>query len=445
MDEHFAHRARLDGVVGLRGGYPSDGPRYTVQNWGVIHVAIVRKARIACAVALVVVVATGCTAPTTTESPSATASDGPDAAYCQDMQPTLEGLADDMNVPGAVVLVRSPELGDCFLSFGARSLEEQQPISLDDQFRIGSNTKTMTGTVILQLVDENELRLDDPVSKYRTGVPNGENITIEQMLSMRSGLADYSASPELAESMDETPDRVWTADEVLALSYAQGPAFAPGEGYLYSNANTVLLGLIIEDLTGQSLEDAFEARIFGPLGLDRTMLPARTENTLPDQHADGYLFGTVAEFISDDGVLSSVEAAEASAGTLVPNDVTDINPSWGWAAGAGISTTDELARYVKALVAGELLSEETQQQRLASVRPVDPDNPDSPAYGLAIVQYGQLYGHAGELPGYNSFMGHDPERDITVIAWANMMTGPDGRLTAAVLSQAVIDQLYPAP
>jgi D-alanyl-D-alanine carboxypeptidase len=396
-------------------------------------------------VALTVLVATGCTVGEATDSTSVTTSGSPDSAYCQELQPTLNELVEGMKIPGAVVVVRSPEVGDCSLTFGTRDLDEQQPIGFDDQFRIGSNTKTMTGTVILQLVQENKLRLDDPVSSYREGVPNGENITIEQMLTMRSGLADYSSEPELSQSMDETPERVWTPDEVLALSFAQPPAFAPGEGYLYSNANTVLLGLIIEDLTGTPLEEAFATRIFSPLELDRTLLPARTSNTLPEEHAQGYLFGTVAEFMNDDGVLPPDQAAEADAGTLLPNDVTEMNPSWGWAAGAGISTTDDLARYVKALVTGDLLNDEMQQQRLASVRPVDPDNPDSPAYGQAIVKYGELYGHTGELPGYNSFMGHDPERDITLIVWANLIAGPDGRLTAPVLSQAVIDELYPAP
>ncbi|WP_232497160.1 serine hydrolase domain-containing protein [Agromyces humatus] len=391
------------------------------------------------------IVATGCAVTDATESTQVTPSADTAPAYCREMEPTLADLVDGMLVPGAVVLVRSPDLGDCFLSFGTRSLDEQQPIGLDDQFRIASNTKTMTGTVILQLVQEGKLRLDDPVSMYRDDVPNGENITIEQLLSMRSGLADFSFLPEFAQSMDETPDRVWTPDEILALSFGQPPAFPPGEGFLYSNANTVLLGLIIEDLTDGSLEDAFEARIFGSLGLDRTLLAPPTMSTIPEQHARGYLFGSVAEFVAGGDVLSPEQVAEARAGTLVPNDVTDINPSSGWAAAAGISTTDELARYVKALVGGDLLSEEMQQLRLDSVRPIDPDNPDSPAYGLAIVKYGQLYGHTGEVPGYNSFMGYDPERDITVIAWANMISGPDGRLTGAVLSQAVIDELYPAP
>ncbi|MGW0017984.1 serine hydrolase domain-containing protein [Rhodococcus sp. NPDC003382] len=363
-------------------------------------------------------------------------------AYCQQMEPDLAGLADSMNVPGAVVMVLSPELGDCLLTFGSRTVGEQEPIGFDDQLRIGSNTKPMTGTIVLQLVQEGKLSLDDPVSKYREGVPNGDDITVEMLLNMRSGLADYSGLPEIARSMDETPDRVWTPDELLALSFAQPVAFAPGEGYLYSNANTVLLGLIIEQLTGEPVEQAIDERIFEPLGLERTLMPARTSNVIPEQHARGYLFGTVTDFVATGGVLPAEQAAEAAAGTLQPNDVTDINPSWGWVAGAGISTSNDLARFVKALVGGELLDDRMQEERLASVISIDPANPDSAAYGLGIAKYGSLYGHSGELPGYNSFMGHDPERDITVIAWANMMTGPDGQPTAAVLSQAVIDELY---
>jgi D-alanyl-D-alanine carboxypeptidase len=395
--------------------------------------------------ALALVGAAGCAAGEAPETSSGAPSPAADPAYCQELDGDVHELVDDLAATGAVVLVQSPELGDCFLSYGVRALGEDEPIALDDQFRIGSNTKTMTGTVVLQLVDEGLLRLDDPVSKYRADVPNGENITIDQLLAMRSGLADYSAAHDLSVAMDETPERVWSADEVLALSYAEPPAFAPGDGHLYSNANTVLLGLIVEDLTGMPMEPALEERIFAPLGLDSTLLPERASNTLPQSHARGYMFGSVVDLVAGGGVLPAAEAADAKAGTLVPNDVTDMNPSWGWAAGAGVSTTEELARYAKALGTGELLSDDTHQQRLASVIPTDPDNPASAAYGQAIVKYGALYGHTGELPGYNSFMAHDPERDITVIAWANLMAAPDGRLTADALAQAVIDVLYPAP
>lgn len=387
------------------------------------------------AVVLLLVAATGAAGATPTAST--------EQNFCTTVRPTLAALFEDLKAPGAVVLVRSPKIGSCYLRFGSRSLGSEAPIRPNDQFRIGSNAKPMTGTVILQLVQEKKLRLDDPVSKFRDDVPNGDNITIEQLLNMRIGLVDYSGLPEILQAMDATPQRVWTPDELLALSYAQPPAFAPGQGYLYANANTVLLGLIIEQLTRKPLARVLDERIFRPLGLRRTLLPAPTSSAIPKSHAHGYLFGTVAEFGVDGGVLPAEQAAAAEAGTLEPNDVTDINPSSAWAAGAVISTTNDLARFVKALGDGELLSKKTQRQRLASVRPVDPSKPDGTAYGEAIVKYGELYGHAGEIPGYMTFMAFDPKRDITVIAWANPIAAPDGRLTASGLSQIVVDKLYP--
>src|SRR5689334_22249312 len=129
--------------------------------------------------AMSVVAATG----TTSAARSATKSD-----FCATMRPKLAALVKDLKAPGAVVLVRSPEIGTCFLSFGSRTLGGHERIGPDDQLRVGSNTKTMTGTVILQLVQEGKIRLDDPVSKYHLGVPNGDNITIAQLLDMRSGL-----------------------------------------------------------------------------------------------------------------------------------------------------------------------------------------------------------------------------------------------------------------
>jgi D-alanyl-D-alanine carboxypeptidase len=370
---------------------------------------------------------------------SAAPSGGTDAGFCTTMKPKLAAMVEDLKAPGAVVLVRSPEIGNCFLSFGSGTLDGKRPIRLDDQFRIGSNTKTMTGTVVLQLVQEGKLRLDDPVSKYHVGVPNGDNITIAQLLNMRSGLRDYTGLPVFGEMLDAQPERVFTPDEVLSLGFAQPPAFAPGQGHLYANPNTVLLGLIIEQLTGQPLERVFEQRIYRPLGMTRTLLPAAGSNTMPEAHVHGYMFGSISEFVA--GSLSPEQIAAANAGTLKPIDRTDMNPSWGWAAGAVISTTRDLARYAKALGSGELLNKQRQAERLASVQPIGPNRPDV-AYGLGIVKYGEVYGHTGELPGFDSFMAYDPERDITIVAWSNLLNSPDGRSTGGTLATAITDELY---
>jgi D-alanyl-D-alanine carboxypeptidase len=362
-------------------------------------------------------------------------------AYAAAVQPELDRLMSDLAITGAVVLVRSPELGDWATTMGTRTWHGTEPVTLADHVRIGSNTKTMTATVILQLVDEGRIALDDPVSRYRPDVPNGDDITIAQLLDMSSGLANYTTDLYLNEQMDSNPGRVWDPEELLAIGLAEPPAFPPGEGFLYSNTNYVLLGLIIEQLTGVPVEQALQERIFDPLGLSGTSFPALTDASIPEPHPQAYTFGTNVETI-DSLVLPPEVQAAARAGTLEPMDVTDANPSWGWTAGAGISTAPDLADYVEELVDGCLLSPQLQQERIASVQPLDPDDPTSPGYGLGLASFGPLYGHSGELPGTNSFMGYDPVRDITVVTWASTAPAPNGEGPAVELAKAVIAELY---
>ena len=361
--------------------------------------------------------------------------------YAATLRPQLEQLVRDMSVTGAVVLVRTPDRGDWLTTIGTRAYRGDVPVQPGDHVRIGSNTKTWTGTVVLQLVGEGKLRLDDPVSRYRPDVPNGANITVEQLLNMRSGLYNYSESLELNQSLDDDPARVFTPEELLAIGLSRPPYFPPGQGFHYSNTNTVLLGTIIEKVTGRPVAEEFQTRIFDPLGLAQTSFPAQTTNTLPDPHPQGYTFGSNVETI-DSLVLPPEVQAAARAGTLAPMDVTDDSPSWTWTAGAGISTLDDLATFVEALGGGRLLAAELQRQRLDSVRPIDPGDAQSASYGLALARFGSLYGHTGELPGFNSFMGYDPERRITVVTWASLAPAPDGRAPAVELAKAVIAELY---
>jgi CubicO group peptidase (beta-lactamase class C family) len=374
-------------------------------------------------------------------SPGPIPSSSGEPAYAQALLPDLEELVSDMAVTGAVVLVRSPEHGSWTTTIGTRTWHGTEPVLLADHVRIGSNTKTWTGTVILQLVDEGRIGLDDPVSMYRPDVPNGENITIAQLLDMSSGLANYTTNLELNEQQDTNPSRAWTPEELLAMGLAEPPAFPPGEGFLYSNTNYVLLGLIIEQVTGVPVAQAFQERIFDRLALTESSFPALADASIPEPHPQTYTFGTNVETI-DSNVLSPEVQEAARTGTLEPMDVTDANPSWAWTAGAGISTAGDLADYVEALVGGGLLSPELQEERIASVQPLDPADPASPGYGLALAGFGPLYGHTGELPGTNSFMGHDPVEDITVVTWTSTAPAPDGRDPAVQLARAVIDELY---
>ncbi|WKG11870.1 serine hydrolase domain-containing protein [Nocardia sp. PE-7] len=363
-------------------------------------------------------------------------------AYAATLRPMITQLIKDNVIPGAVVVVKSPTKGNWTETFGTRVIGADDPMSVDDYFRIASNTKTMTSTVILQLVQEGKLALDDPIGKYWPGVPNGDRITIAQLSEMRSGLYSYTFDPQFNALLDSDPNKVWTPEELLAIAFSHPVNFAPGEKFDYSNTNIILLGLVIEKITKMSAAENFQQRIFEPLGLKHTSLPAAADPSIPDPHPQGYAFGTNVSTI-DTYALPPEEQAAALAGTLQPSNATDESPSWTWTAGAAISTVDDVATYVRALVEGDLLDEQTQRVRMDSIQPIDPAAPDVAGYGLGIVRFGlHLFGHDGQMPGFMTFMGHDPASDLTIVVATNLATVPSGEGSALVLVKAMLPTFY---
>ncbi|RQR46237.1 MULTISPECIES: serine hydrolase [unclassified Burkholderia] len=363
-------------------------------------------------------------------------------AYATQARPQINALLASTMTPGAVVYVQSPQ-GNWLASFGTAVRGTNSPIPTNAHFRIGSVTKTWTGTVILQLVQEGRLRLTDHVSQYVANVPNGDTITIEQLLTMRSGLYNYSTSLAFNQSLDAQPDRVWTIDELLGIAENQPVYFAPGADFRYSNTNTVLLGLIIEQRTGMSAADAIRTRLFAPLGLTETSPPPQDNTALPAPAPRGYQWGTNVETIDGDA-LSPTRQAAAKNGTLQPADVTTVNTSWAWTAGSGISTAAELGAYVQRMVGGGYLNADLQAQRLASCTPIDPSNPASASYCMGLAKFGTFYGHTGEIPGFNTFAGYDPATKTTIVTWANTASGPDGRAPANEIARIIMGELSKA-
>jgi D-alanyl-D-alanine carboxypeptidase len=363
----------------------------------------------------------------------------PEAVSASPLAARIEQRMQEMTVPGAAVLIRSPAMAYA-RAFGTRQIGADDPVTVDDHFRIGSNTKTMTGTIVLQLVDEGKLALTDPVAAFRDDVPNGASITIAQLLDMSSGLFSYSELATLNQALDDKPDKAWQPEELLAMGFAEDPYFVPGEGFHYSNTNTVLAGVIAEQITGQPLAQLFRERLFDPLALTDTLLPEIDDSGIPEPHPHGYMYGTNMSTLKTT-VLSDAEQAAAAAGTLLPNDMTLDNPSWGWAAGAGISTASELATYVEALIGGTFLSDALQEQRLSSLAPVS-GRADAAEYGLALAKFGPMIGHDGSLPGFQSFMGHDPETRATLIVLTTLQIAPDGTMPANDLAMAALGVMY---
>ncbi|MDV8146452.1 serine hydrolase domain-containing protein [Arthrobacter sp. B10-11] len=404
----------------------------------------------ALAVALVLALA-GCSAgpaPAPSSSSPSSAASSPPASSNEALHPfdqaaleeTFRETAQDVRVPGAAMLLRTPG-GDLTYTYGVRSFGGTDPVTPADHVRIGSITKTWTTTVILQLVQEGKIQLDDPVADYRPDVPNGANITIEQLLTMRSGLYNYTEDPNVNQVLDADPGKAWTTDELLAAAFRHPPYFAPGEGFHYSNTNTVLLGLIAEALDGKPLTAAFRDRLFTPLGLTGSVFPEQASNAIPEPHPQGYMYGTNVLTLDDPALPEDMQKAAAD-GTLLPVDQTAMNPSWAWAAGSGISTAEDLATWAEALGTGKVLGPGLQKVRLDSPRPVKADDPGGALYGLGIAKFGKLYGHTGELPGFNSFAGHDPANQVTLVVWTNLAPTPDGRDPATTIARTLIGKIY---
>src|SRR5437773_4413636 len=206
------------------------------------------------------------------------------------LETMVDTTAKELLIPGAVVLLRTPQ-GEFTITYGTTLLGANSPPSAATHFRIASNTKTMTATVIVLLAQEGKLSLDDPVSKYVSGVPDGDKITIAELLNMRSGLYTYDDDPEFWAILERDPTKVWSTAEVLAIAFTHPPYLPPGTDFHYSNTNYALLGLIAEKIDGKPLASFLQDRLFGPLGLKDTTLPATGSNTIPDPYSHGYLYG----------------------------------------------------------------------------------------------------------------------------------------------------------
>jgi D-alanyl-D-alanine carboxypeptidase len=362
------------------------------------------------------------------------------------LQNAVGMIAKELMVPGAMVLLRTPQ-GEFIVSYGKTELGGSIPPRAGTHFRIASNTKTMTSAVIMLLAAEGKIRLDDPVSKYVPGVPNGGNITIAELLKMRSGLYNYTYAPQLAASLDHHPTKAWTPAQLLAIAFKHPPLFPPGQAYDYCNTNYALLGLIAEKIEHKPLASVFQTRLFGPLGMRQTLLPASISTTLPEPYAHGYLYGGSSYALADMTYPAQFRAA-AKAGALKPNDDTNQNSSYAAAAGGVISTADDLATWIRALVGGKVLDADSQRRWFESLEPEDPGKPDGQKYGYGITQISfgsnKLYFHGGEMSGYNSFIGYDPTNDVTLIIWTSLTISLDGRPTANTIMLKVLDQIYVA-
>jgi D-alanyl-D-alanine carboxypeptidase len=362
-----------------------------------------------------VVVLGGCGGDETTTT-AAAAPDGPLPESTQrQLETAVRKSFPEAAAPGAVVAVQTPE-GKWIKTIGVADDRTGEPMEADLHTRIGSVTKTFTGTVLMQLVGEGKVSLDDPIADYVPDVPRGEKITVEQVAEMISGIASYTLDSDFTDLLFTHPEKVWTPEELLKIGLDEPASFKPGTHFEYSNTNTVLLGKVIEDVTGKPIGEVFRERIFEPLGLTETSWPGKSPK-LPEPYAHGY-------------TLQGQPPDE-------PADATHWNPSWGWTAGEIISTADDLLVYGRALGTGEgLLSPELQEERLASLNTDIPPLSERFRYGITLTGDGGWIGHTGSLPGYNTTVYYHAEIDTTAVVETNSDIASGGCKEQATLTEA---------
>ncbi|MEC0275510.1 serine hydrolase domain-containing protein [Peribacillus frigoritolerans] len=298
----------------------------------------------------------------------------------QAMRDTLQ-----LGYPG--ILAKTAEGGKTWgYAAGVADLRTKKPMKTEFRFRIGSVTKTFTATVLLQLAGENRLNLDDSIEKWLPGVIQGNGydsnqITIRQILNHTSGIADYIKSKDF--DIKDTK-KSYTAEEFVKMGVSLPPDFAPGKGWSYSNTGYVLLGILIEKVTGNSYAEEVENRIIEPLELSNTFLPGNSTVIPGTMHARGY---------------------ERYDGESELKDVTYSNP--GSSDGDLISTADDLNKFFSYLLSGKLLKEQQLKQMLTTV-PTGMEGVDG--YGLGIYEtklpnHVSIWGHTGGVPGFSTFAG----------------------------------------
>jgi len=302
--------------------------------------------------------------------------------------------------------ISDPEAGDFVLAYGDASADGPAA-TVEDNFRIGSISKAATATVVLQLVEAGDISLDDTVAdlapELAAAHPEIAVLTVEQLLNMTSGVADFlNETDVVAPDVVADPTKVWTADELVAAGIEAGVAEPGTAGY--SSTNYVILQVIAETVTGSSLQDLIAEKVSGPLGLDAFVLPPNEDTTLPDPVTNGYVDGGCVDELASDG-------ATVEPGT----DTTDWNVSFTQGAGGMNSTIGDLLGWAKSGSGSSLLSDTMAEQRVSNLQAL----PEGIDYGFGIIDLSGWLGHPGEAIGWEAMAIQNPETGAAIAVAGN--------------------------
>jgi D-alanyl-D-alanine carboxypeptidase len=329
---------------------------------------------------------------------------------------TIQHIMRKADIPGVIVGLWRPGRCEYVRAFGLADTKTDRDMTPDLLMRIGSETKTFTATALLELVDDHRVGLDDPISKYVSGVPDGNHITLRELAAMRSGLFPYTSDPGFITAVQTNPRAYFSPQQLLAYGFKHPNTFPPGTQTQYSNTNYILLGLVVEKVSHLPLARFLRERVIDPSCLRHTLFPYGAE--FPRPHAHGYTNQTLSGEVTD---------------------ATDWNTSWAWAAGAMISNLRALRKWAYDVATGTLLTPETQAERTDFI----PTGLPGVSYGLGLFDVNGWIGHDGSIPGYQSLTIYLPGQHATLVVLVNTDISYQGVAPTTLFGKAITSIVTP--
>lgn len=354
------------------------------------------------------------------------------------LRDALEALHAEHGFPGATAACVLPDGSVSIAATGLADAEAGTPMRPDDRMLAASIGKTLTGAMALALSREGTLGLDDPLADWLgeepwyERLPNHDAITLRHLLRHRSGLPDHvydeAFGAEFARRL--ATGGSFAPRELIGYVLDDEPLFPAGEAFAYTDTGYVLLGLVIEMATGERYYEGVARRFLEPIGLAQTTPSDRRDlaGLVPGYLAADNPFGLPAKTLAEDGLLV-------------------FHPALEWTAGGFVSTSRDLARWGAALFGGVAMPGDYLRLLLASA-PIDPARPAA-RYGLGVAEFrgghfGDVYGHAGWIPGYTSSLRHYADHGVTIAFQVNTdigFTEPGSELMGEIearLAEAII-------
>jgi D-alanyl-D-alanine carboxypeptidase len=328
--------------------------------------------------------------------------------------------------PGATLGVVLANGESFSLAVGFSDRETKTPMKPTDRMLAGSVGKTFAAATALQLIKEGRIGLDDKIEKYLgpepwfSRLPNAKEITVRQLMNHSSGLVRYEFKDQFTKDLTANPEKTWKPAELVAYLLDERPPFEAGKGWDYSDTNYIVLGMIIEKVTGRKFYDEANRRLLTPLKLT---------NTIPQ---DGpRLKGVIQGYAGPNNPFGGTDA-------MIVNGKFAINPQFEWTGGGYASTASDLARWARMIYEGKAFSPELLPQVVDGV--AAPMLGRETKYGLGVIirktTAGTSYGHSGFFPGYMTDMMYFPEHKVALAVQVNTSVG---RSLGKPLSRVLIE------